>query len=174
MSRPYNGTLIGPRLKGRGFISKRTVSAHYRETHPEQREKERIHAKERVRERRRLRLITPEQKARDQQCKNRHWQKNKDVPEFKLKNKNSRLKSVYGITLEQYNEMLRVQNNCCAICERQFTERLRICVDHDHTSAIKNVRQLLCDWCNTGLGKFQDSATWLRRAADYVERFSKL
>lgn len=79
----------------------------------------------------------------------------------------------YGITWEQYCEMLEAQGGLCAICRRP--ERLmlrgrlrRLSVDHDHET--EAVRDLLCDACNNGLAKFDEEPDLLRAAADYLER----
>ena len=83
-----------------------------------------------------------------------------------------RLPARYGISLEQYEEMHAVQNGVCAICSRPETlvvrgSHPRLVVDHDHETG--KVRGLLCDYCNTGLGKFKDDPQALRAAADYIE-----
>lgn len=47
--------------------------------------------------------------------------------------RNANYKKLYGITLKDYNDMLKQQNSCCAICKRpqeQFKQRLS--VDHCH------------------------------------------
>ena len=63
--------------------------------------------------------------------------------------RNSRFKRVYGITLEQYDEMLTTQDSKCAICKTDEPGRGDefFHVDHDHETAI--VRGLLCNRCNT-------------------------
>ena len=66
------------------------------------------------------------------------------------------LKKRYGITLDDYNEMLEAQNRCCAICgihEKHCDKNLA--VDHNHNTG--EVRKLLCQHCNTGLGQFRDN-----------------
>jgi ribosomal protein L37E len=97
----------------------------------------------------------------------------RDHPEqAKAAQRRHELKRKFGITEEQYNEMLKRQKNVCAICH--FPERrvrqgqlLPLCVDHDHETG--QVRGLLCHDCNTGLGKFGDEPDTLRRAAEYIE-----
>ena len=55
----------------------------------------------------------------------------------------------------------------CAICGGVSTDGRRLAVDHDHIT--KDVRGLLCQPCNVGLGVFGDSPEVLRLAADYLE-----
>lgn len=56
-----------------------------------------------------------------------------------------RLKVKYGITVEQYDRMLKMQRGKCAICSR-VPAKLRLSVDHDHKTG--RVRGLLCWTCN--------------------------
>lgn len=85
------------------------------------------------------------------------------------------LKRTYGITIEQYNEMLAAQNGVCAICLQPETHAnprhdnpFSLSVDHDHGTG--RVRALLCMKCNRGLGNFSDNPALLRAAADYLDR----
>lgn len=79
-----------------------------------------------------------------------------------------RLMRTYGITLEQYDELLQRQDDKCAVCLRhkdEFTTNLA--VDHDHVSG--EIRGLLCSYCNHRLvGRHRDSSL-LHRIADYLE-----
>ena len=70
----------------------------------------------------------------------------------------------YGVTEEQYNNMILSQNNLCAICSQPSTRTLN--VDHDHETG--KVRALLCINCNLGIGNFQDSLVYLQNAVDYL------
>jgi len=80
-----------------------------------------------------------------------------------------RRRYVYGIAPEEVDALLRKQNNRCAICARPPNGRAKVLVvDHDH--ATQKVRGLLCDWCNRGLGLFQDDAESLIRAAAYLKK----
>jgi hypothetical protein len=72
-----------------------------------------------------------------------------------------RLKKVYGLTLEAYNEMQKVG---CQICG---TKDETLHVDHCHRTG--KVRGLLCGICNRGLGFFRDDPAKLRKAATYLE-----
>lgn len=67
--------------------------------------------------------------------------------------------------------MFELQSGLCKICTRPLPAHDKpgnyICVDHCHKTG--KVRGLLCDPCNVGIGKFEESSTALRRAADYIE-----
>lgn len=52
----------------------------------------------------------------------------------------------YGISAEQYDEMVKRQAGRCLICGRMAT---RLNVDHDHATGA--VRGLLCNACNPAL-----------------------
>jgi hypothetical protein len=79
----------------------------------------------------------------------------------------NRLLRVYGITVEQYEEQFRTQGERC-VCGREPSEGRRLAVDHCHQSG--KVRGLLCQQCNTALGKMDDSPQKMRFFADYLER----
>lgn len=72
------------------------------------------------------------------------------------------IKRKYGLTLEQYGEIIA---RGCAICG---THRPRLALDHCHTSG--KIRDCLCANCNTGLGSFADDPARLRDAANYLEQ----
>ena len=79
------------------------------------------------------------------------------------------LKYKYGITEAQYDEMLRLQDNKCAICKSSETKdkkRHRLMVDHCHSTGI--VRGLLCSSCNKGLGLFNDAPNIMQSAIKYL------
>jgi hypothetical protein len=83
------------------------------------------------------------------------------------------IKSVYGITLKDYEEMFEKQRGVCAICGNPETRKSRysgICrltIDHNHIT--KNVRGLLCHKCNNGLGNFVDNPEILLKAISYLK-----
>ena len=83
--------------------------------------------------------------------------------------RSSHLRTKYGITLEDYNNMVTTQKRKCAICPAIIDEII-LCVDHDHNTG--KVRGLLCDKCNRGLGFFLDSPALLRKAAEYLDQHS--
>jgi hypothetical protein len=82
--------------------------------------------------------------------------------------KHEALRDAYGISLDQYNEIRKAQNDCCLICERHVLKipNQVLCVDHDHNT--EEIRGLLCFDCNTGLGKFKDNTMILEKALEYL------
>lgn len=81
---------------------------------------------------------------------------------------NKRYKERYGITYDEYCNMLKEQNHKCAICgvDEVDSRSKKLCVDHDHETG--KVRQLLCHNCNCGLGHFKDSLVGLSKALEYL------
>lgn len=77
----------------------------------------------------------------------------------------------YGLTENQYSEILRRQNYLCAICgECEATmNRKFMCIDHDHATG--QVRGLLCHRCNTAIGLLKDSAARCEAAASYLKKY---
>lgn len=82
------------------------------------------------------------------------------------------LNHLYGISLEDFDEMYRRQDGRCAICRRPEAElrgrHTRLCVDHNHDTGA--VRGLLCAECNLGIGALRgdDGPELLQRAVEYL------
>ena len=76
-------------------------------------------------------------------------------------------KKQYGISPEQFAELLKTQRGCCAGCLRPFESNSEIGVDHDHDTG--EIRGLLHRKCNTALGMVYDSPESLRHLAAYLE-----
>ena len=94
----------------------------------------------------------------------RRWQLN-NVERVKLNKRRLHIKKTYGISLEEYDRLATLQNNCCKICNK-YQDILH--VDHDHVTG--EVRGLLCLNCNTGLGLFSDSVETLNNAISYLKK----
>lgn len=95
-------------------------------------------------------------------------------PVRKLKYKNNNLRSSYGITLDQYENMLKSQNSVCKICKKEEVHRnnqntgiSRLAVDHCHVTG--KIRGILCTKCNTGLGSFKDNIQLLATTIQYLK-----
>lgn len=87
-------------------------------------------------------------------------------PEFRACKRKSKLKTNYGMSLEEYAAKLAEQGDVCIICLRPKGKK-RLCVDHNHKT--RKLRSLLCDRCNRGLGYFDEQSATLRRAVDYLD-----
>lgn len=72
----------------------------------------------------------------------------------------------YGLTEEAFAAMLEKQGGVCAICHKECVVYSRLCVDHDKETEV--VRGLLCNHCNSGLGKFFHSEELLKSAIEYL------
>lgn len=71
----------------------------------------------------------------------------------------------YGLTLEDYWNMLFKQDGKCYICKRdqeEIGQNLR--VDHNHIT--DKIRKLLCGSCNNRLGWFEKRSKLI---LDYIE-----
>lgn len=69
----------------------------------------------------------------------------------------------YGLTPDDYEELMCRQQGRCAICQRESS---RLYIDHCHVTGV--VRGLLCLACNVGLGQFQDDPERISRAITYL------
>lgn len=107
--------------------------------------------------------------AKDEEYRNRQKEKVKKYfnnhKDVKL---TQRLKK-YGLTVDGYRNLLKLQNGKCAICGAELADNVgnRLYVDHDHESG--KIRGLLCAKCNFGIGQFNDDPDLLRKAITYLE-----
>lgn len=91
----------------------------------------------------------------------------------KEKQRDQDLQRKYGISDEEYQNMLTGQNNLCAICKNPETHMRNgkvtsLCVDHCHKT--DKVRGLLCKRCNVMLGQSQDNIETLKAAIEYLKK----
>jgi hypothetical protein len=78
-------------------------------------------------------------------------------------------KKLYGISLRDYEQMLRDQRGVCAVCHQTNADPTKsLSIDHDHRTG--RVRALLCQPCNMAIGLMKDSADRLRAAAAYLDQ----
>ena len=87
-----------------------------------------------------------------------------------------RLRKVFGISQDQYDELFKKQEGKCAICGREEQtidprNKLprRLSVDHIDTDQGPKIRGLLCQKCNVSLGNFHDDISLLLKAIDYLK-----
>jgi recombination endonuclease VII len=77
------------------------------------------------------------------------------------------IRRVYGLTRDDYADMLASQHGRCRGCLKPFTAfKRRLAVDHCHATGA--IRGLLCNKCNAGLGCFDDDPDRMIRMADYI------
>lgn len=81
--------------------------------------------------------------------------------------------AVYGLTGEQFYGILASQGGRCGICGSSNSSRW--CVDHSHTT--EEIRGVLCNQCNIGLGHARESdvvlESMIRYLRKHVQRASK-
>ncbi len=88
--------------------------------------------------------------------------------ENKHRTRGYELKGHYGITLEQYDQMLANQNHSCKICKKhKDLFKGPLVVDHCHET--KKIRGLLCTPCNTALGLLKEDPILFVAAMNYLK-----
>lgn len=83
--------------------------------------------------------------------------------------KNHRLRNWYGITIDQYEQMIKSQDGLCAICSKILDLGRGTHLDHWH-SGDQRIRQVLCNFCNSGLGMFKEDKETMLKAVAYLEK----
>lgn len=111
-------------------------------------------------------------------CSKNYYQSHKEnikmYPSSNPEQKKDRyLQRLYGITLEQYRQMLNNQNGVCAICNQPETTINKrgncvqyLAVDHNHQTG--KVRGLLCRKCNRILGDAKENIEIFNSATNYL------
>lgn len=82
-----------------------------------------------------------------------------------VKKRDQMLRAKYGITNDDYLQMLAEQNGACAICRQRPNGVKPLHVDHCHRTGV--VRGLLCHQCNWYLGKVDRDPSILNRLRAY-------
>jgi hypothetical protein len=97
------------------------------------------------------------------------YQRRKLDPDYKRKQANNLLRWKYGMTIEEFDTLLKLQGQCCSICksETPVGSRGGFCVDHCHDT--KAIRGLLCGNCNMAIGHFRHDPELLRSAIAYLQ-----
>lgn len=90
------------------------------------------------------------------------------------------LRTRHHMTLEQYDQLLEIQDGVCYICRRAKGTTRRLSVDHDHAYAKEHCshphdescedcwRGLLCSTCNRMLAHARDLIEFFQRAMQYL------
>jgi hypothetical protein len=84
-----------------------------------------------------------------------------------LEREDNIIRKQYGITMDEFKNLLELQGGGCAICGKPVASlRRRMNIDHCHET--NKVRGILCSGCNTGLGHLGDNIEGLKKAMDYL------
>ena len=87
--------------------------------------------------------------------------------------KNNSYIKKYGISLEEYEKLLKEQNNSCKICQvsvEGLQNKRYKCLVVDHCHATGKIRGLLCNTCNRGIGLLKENVEILQNAIMYLEQ----
>ena len=92
------------------------------------------------------------------------------------KHKRRHLKREYNLSIEEFNKLLIIQSNVCAICQQPETHKeyhsgkiKSLAVDHNHETG--KIRGLLCSNCNVAVGLLKDSTLHAQALVDYLKKF---
>lgn len=86
------------------------------------------------------------------------------------------LKRKYGLPIGEYDRLFKLQEGKCKICNRvgltlngsiDKKKTHKLVVDHNHDT--NDIRGLLCNNCNSGIGFFYDNPDFLRSAIEYLQ-----
>jgi hypothetical protein len=99
----------------------------------------------------------------------------KRTPEYFKRKRNTRMFLLYGMTEQDYDEMLISQGGVCKICKgtptkvgnKHTSSKIRFSIDHNHKTG--EVRGLICGVCNVMLGHAKDSIEVLISAIEYLK-----
>ena len=106
-----------------------------------------------------------------QQKRDWYYQNKEKAREQQLKSYRQR---TYGVSQDEYMEMLEEQDYVCAICGKPEClvnpsgETRPLSIDHCHDTG--KVRGLLCNRCNILLSRARDSVEILANAIEYLRR----
>jgi len=73
---------------------------------------------------------------------------------------------MYGISVEEYEQMLASQKGGCYICGKLPEDKRALDIDHDHKTG--KVRGLLCSNHNRALGLMEDNPGFLLKSVEYL------
>lgn len=94
------------------------------------------------------------------------------------KMKEQHLKTLYKISLNEYNQKFIEQNGVCEICgepekfSKRYGKQINLSVDHNHKTNI--IQGLLCSRCNITLGRINEDASILSNMINYINKYQKL
>lgn len=95
------------------------------------------------------------------------------VPVYRERRRQLEVKRKYGLTAEEFRDLVARHDGRCAGCGVSFDllpwgKGKGWCVDHDHKTG--HVRGVLCHGCNKTIGLLHDDSNRLRALANYLDR----
>lgn len=103
-------------------------------------------------------------------CQNKRLKVYREKNRDRIKNNSYKynIKSRYNLSMNEYENMKKSQNNLCKICngKNKKTTRDRLCIDHCHKTG--KIRGLICDSCNNGIARFNEDISILKNAIKYL------
>ena len=94
-------------------------------------------------------------------------------PEVRARDRDRLLKRKYGLSANDYDRLLRMQQGVCAICKTDKRDKRdrEMPVDHNHKTHA--IRGILCDTCNRVIGLFGDDPETIRNAIRYLQKWNR-
>lgn len=83
---------------------------------------------------------------------------------------NFRYEKKYGLSLENYLELLARQNGNCKICSKSHLDCQYKKLDIDHCHKTQKIRGLLCGDCNRAIGLLKDNLVLVTNLAEYLKK----
>lgn len=82
------------------------------------------------------------------------------------------VQSFFKIPFSTVEQIYKDQNGLCKICDKSIqlfakSKSNNICIDHCHETG--QVRGILCNSCNFGIGNFKDDILLLEKAINYLK-----
>lgn len=157
---------ISDKYRSECKLCQRKIAKDYRERNKEKLRQQRIRRKDKIKAWKEKYYSDPQKKEEARAYSRAYYYKQNGIE----KGFNSKLRTRFGITRDQYDFLLKCQNDGCAICGANVARKnaKHLAVDHDHQTG--KVRGLLCTRCNRVIGSFQDNPDLLRKAAQYLEQ----
>jgi hypothetical protein len=81
------------------------------------------------------------------------------------------LRNKYNITIEEYEQIIHRQNDCCPICTQDLNNGMRIDVDHCHKT--NQVRGIIHQFCNTILAFCNEDKSILINTIEYLNKYKE-
>lgn len=109
----------------------------------------------------------PDVKIRNKEYSKKYWAEH--LPKLRECQRKDALRKQYNISVDEWQILFEKQQGRCAVCGIHQSElRKRLGVDHNHLTG--EIRGLLCDDCNMGLGRLKTDygGDILKKALEYI------